>query len=345
MPGRIIVIGASLSGIDALCELVACLPANFPVPIFITQHVAPHSPGMLPQILSNAGKLPAVHPKNAQSIEPGLIYVAPPDRHMLIRKGYIALSHGPHENHARPSVDPTFRSAAVTYGSAVVGVVLTGQLDDGTAGLLAIKDRGGIAIVQDPAEATAPGMPLSALRHVAVDFRGTLKDIAGRLIELAKDDPPADEQPLMKLMEIEDRIAEGVFNVSDWWVLESMSKPSGFNCPDCMSALYEIDDKRILRFRCRSGHGFSPLTLLSGQSETREKIMSAIFSALIEEATLVKRMQSLSAYRQDKPLADGLLNRADVLTRQAAQVCDWLHAFTGVVEPDPLLLTNEQLKQ
>jgi two-component system chemotaxis response regulator CheB len=168
------VIGASLSGIDAISELVSKLPAGFPAPIFIAQHVAPHSPGMLPYLLSKAGPLPALHPKHASLFEPGHIYVAPPDRHMLIKKGYIILSHGPQENLARPAIDPLFRSAAVEYGPAVVGVVLTGQLNDGTLGLLMIKDRGGFAIVQEPKEATARSMPLSAIRHMKVDKVCTL---------------------------------------------------------------------------------------------------------------------------------------------------------------------------
>ena len=127
MGERVIVIGASLSGIDTLARLIAALPADFPAPILITQHVASHSPGMLPHILSGAGKLPAIHPKSPQLLEKGCIYVAPPDRHMLLAKGYVRLSHGPHENLARPAIDPLFRSAALAYGPAVVGVVLTGQ--------------------------------------------------------------------------------------------------------------------------------------------------------------------------------------------------------------------------
>jgi hypothetical protein len=191
MKGRVFVVGASLSGIDALCELVAKLPGDFPAAIFITQHVASHSPGMLPKILRNAGRLPASHPKNGQLIEAGQIYVAPPDRHLLIQQGYVRLSHGPHENHARPAVDALFRSAAVAYGSAAVGVVLTGQLDDGTAGLLAIKDRGGVTIVQDPSEAT---MPLSAIRHVKIDYLCNLAEMVSLLVVLAHDDAPSEAE-------------------------------------------------------------------------------------------------------------------------------------------------------
>ncbi len=336
MPGRIFVVGASLSGIDALCRLVHELPANFPAPILITQHVASHSPGMLPSILAPAGPLPAAHPKNGEILEAGRIYVAPPDRHMLVRKHYIALSHGPHENLARPAIDPLFRSAAVAHGSAAVGVVLTGQLDDGTAGLLAIKDRGGITIVQEPSEATAASMPRSAIRSVTIDHVCRLAEMSRLFVELAKDDPPGDGQPeIEKLMEVENRIAEGIFNVEDWWTLEQMSKPSGLNCPACRSALYELNDKRVLRFRCRSGHAYSAQSLLSGQADNREALASTLFGALIEETTLAKRMLKEPTLLKDGDIADALTARAGILEREAAQVCEWLHAMTGLVAPEP----------
>lgn len=335
MSGRIFVVGASLSGIDALRQLVAKLPSNFPAPIFITQHVASHSPGMVPSILTGAGQLPAAHPKNTELIEPGRIYVAPPDRHMLVQRGYIRLSHGPHENLSRPAIDPLFRSAAVAYGPAVVGVVLTGQLDDGTAGLLAIKDRGGITIVQEPSEATAASMPVSALRHVPVDHCCKLAEMATLFVKLAEDDPPPDERDIEKLMEIENRIAEGIFSVDDWWGLEQMSEPSGLNCPNCRSALYELTDKRVLRYRCRSGHAFSAQSLLSGQADARETLASCMFGTLIEEVTLAKRMLKTPAYGNDSTFVNGLNGRVGVLEREAAQVCDWLHAMTGLVRPEP----------
>jgi two-component system chemotaxis response regulator CheB len=277
-----------------------------------------------------------MHPKNADLIQPGRIYVAPPDRHMLIEDGYVRLSHGPHENLARPAIDPLFRSAAVAYGPAVIGVVLTGQLDDGTAGLLAIKDRGGTTIVQDPAEATAPSMPQSALQHVAVDHCLRLEDMASLLVMLARDAPSAQEPSNPeRLMEIENRIAAGIFSVGDWWGLEQMSTPSGLNCPTCRSALYELRDSRVLRFRCRSGHAFSAQSLLSGQADAREMQLSSLFGAAIEEATLAKRMLMLPAYRDHPSFADGLSSRVDILEREAAQVSEWLHATTGLVAPEP----------
>ena len=334
MSGRIFVIGASLSGIDALSELISKLPADFPAPIFVAQHVAAHSPGLLPQILTKAGRLTASHPKKGELMERRHIYVAPPDRHMLVRKGYVTLSHGPHENLARPAVDPLFRSAAIAYGPAVVAAVLTGQLDDGTAGLLAVKDRGGTTIVQDPSEATAPSMPQSAMHHVQIDHCCKLDEMASLFVRLAEDDPAA--QPpdsLGKLMAIEDRIADGIFNVEDWWNLEQVSSPSGLNCPNCRSGLYELTDKRVLRFRCRSGHAFSARSLLSGQAESRETLLSSLFGAFIEEATLAKRMRRDTAFERDSLVAAELGERVSVLEREANAVCDWLHAMSGLVEP------------
>ena len=338
MRGRIFVIGASLSGIDALCELVSKLPAGFPAPIFIAQHVASHSPGMLPQILSRAGPLPAIHPKNATIFEPGTIYVAPPDRHMLLEKQYIRLSHGPHENLARPAIDPLFRSAAVNFGSATVGVVLTGQLNDGTSGLLAIKDRGGFTIVQEPSEATARSMPLSAIRHMKVDRVCTLDEMARLFVELANDDPPAEGEAVQQLMDIENRIAEGIFNVEDWWTLEQMSVPSGLNCPNCRSALYELKDSRVLRYRCRSGHAFSGQSLLSGQADAREALLSTLFGVLVEEATLAKRLRSEPLFREDAFTAEALDNRVEALDRHADEVSEWLHTLSDLIEPEPQVL-------
>lgn len=337
MGNRIFVIGASLSGIDALCELLSRLPANFPAPILITQHVASHSPGVLPHILSQAGHLPASHPEAGEAVLPGHIYVAPPDRHMmLLAKGYVMLSHGPRENLVRPAIDPLFRSAAVAYGPAVVAAVLTGQLDDGTAGLLAVKDNGGVAIVQDPTEATAPSMPLSAMQHVKIDYCCRLAHMAAIFTDLANDDPPNFAPgELRKLVEIEDRIAQGLFTVEDWWSFEQLSTPSGLNCPDCRSALYEVRDPRFLRFRCRSGHAYSAESLLSGQADSRETQFSSIFGALIEEATLAKRVRGQLAASADARTVETLDYKTKTLEKEAEQVSAWLHEMRGLVEAEP----------
>jgi two-component system chemotaxis response regulator CheB len=170
MPRRdIIVVGASAGGVEALQSLAGTLPADLPAAVFVVLHVAPRSKSFLPALLNAAGPLRASHASNGMSIEPGRIYVAPPDHHLIVERDHVQLGLGPRENHQRPCINVTFRSAAVAHGPRVAAVVLTGQLDDGTAGLWDVKRQGGVAIVQHPEEAAFPSMPLSALRDVEVD--------------------------------------------------------------------------------------------------------------------------------------------------------------------------------
>src|SRR3954452_9488941 len=188
MPHRdLIVIGTSMGGMEALKTLVAGLPADLPAAVCVVLHVGAYGIGLLPKILAEAGPLPAVNARDRMEIEPGHIYVAPPDQHLVIeRPGLLRLSRGPKENRTRPAIDPLFRSAAVAYGPRAIGVVLTGWLDDGTAGLWAIKEQGGIAIVQHPEDALAPDMPLTALKPVASTHCVPLKEIPPLLSRLAQ---------------------------------------------------------------------------------------------------------------------------------------------------------------
>ena len=181
MPGRDIhVIGASAGGVETLAELVRALPADLPASLFVVLHLPPHAISVLPQILSRSGPLPAAHARDREPIGRGRIYVAPPDHHLLIHRDHVRVVRGPRENNCRPAVDPPFRSAARSYGRRVVGVILSGVLDDGTAGLAAIRQRGGVAVVQDPDEARFSGMPTSALELVGADHRLRLADIGPR---------------------------------------------------------------------------------------------------------------------------------------------------------------------
>src|SRR3712207_6517545 len=210
MPGKdIVVIGASTGGIEAMKALVAGLPRDFPASVLVVMHTAPHPLGILPEILERAAPLPASNARDWEQIKPGHIYVAPPDYHLLVeRTGYIRITQGPRENRFRPAVDPLFRSAALAFGPRVVGVVLTGWLDDGTAGLYAVKQRGGAAVAQHPEDALAPSMPLSAIKHVEVDHILPLNEIAPLLVRLAG--APAAEEgeyPVPDRMETEVKIA------------------------------------------------------------------------------------------------------------------------------------------
>lgn len=181
----IVVIGASAGGLWALEELVADLPADLPAAVFIVVHISARFPSWLPHILQKFAKLPAVHAVDGAAIEAGHIYIAPPDRHLLVKPEYMRVVLGPKENRFRPAIDPLFRTAALAYGKRVVGVVLSGLLDDGTAGLIEIKEQGGVALVQDPQEAMFPSMPQSAIQHAAVDHILPVADIARVLVHLA----------------------------------------------------------------------------------------------------------------------------------------------------------------
>ena len=190
-PRRLVVIGGSAGGVSALLALSAGLPRGFRAPVLIVLHIGANQ-SVLPSLLSAHGNNPAVHAKDGQTLQDGILYVAPPDQHMLVDDGRIRLSHGSKEHHTRPAIDPLFKSAALAHGRAVIGVVLTGWLDDGAAGLQAIKDFGGLAVVQDPADAEQPGMPKSALRSVHVDHCVPLSELAATLVRLVDEPMPAD---------------------------------------------------------------------------------------------------------------------------------------------------------
>jgi two-component system chemotaxis response regulator CheB len=192
---RIIVIGASAGGVEALCQLVKSLPADLPAPIFVVLHVSPDTPSLLPGILERAGHLPARHARDGEQIRPGTIYIAPPDHHLLLKPGRIVVTRGPRENNVRPAVDSLFRTAARSYRARVVGVVLSGGLDDGTLGLMDVKRAGGVTLVQDPNEAMFSSMPRSAIENVVVDRVLPVEEIAALLDRLAREAVVSDIEP------------------------------------------------------------------------------------------------------------------------------------------------------
>ena len=284
----IIVVGASAGGVEALQKLVGALPRKFPASMFIVQHMAPQSPSVLALILDRAGEVPVVEADDHMEIKPGRIYVAPPDHHLLIEPGgYLRTTRGPKENRFRPAVDPLFRSAARAYGPRVIGIVLTGGLDDGTAGLWAIKRRGGLAVVQDPEEALATSMPLNAMRYVKIDYCLPLTEMAPLLVRLASE--PAEEEgayPMSDEMEIEVNIARET-NAKEAGVMK-LGEKSIFTCPECHGALLEMKEGDRYRFRCHTGHAFSISSLLA---ELTENIEHSLWNSIrsIEESTMLMR--------------------------------------------------------
>jgi two-component system chemotaxis response regulator CheB len=290
MPGRdIIVVGTSAGGVEALRALLAGMPSDFPGSIFVVMHTAPDSPGVLAQILDRSGPLPAANAVNRERIRPGRVYVAPPDVHLLLEPGLVRVTHGPKENRFRPAIDPLFRSAAQTYGPRVVGVILTGGLDDGTSGLWAVKRLGGVAVVQDPNEAFMPSMPLSALNQVEVDYTLPLAEMPPVLTRLAS--VTVAEQGGYEVPEdlgIEVRIAMED-NALDAGIAK-LGSPSVFTCPECHGTLLQLKENGRTRYRCHTGHAFSADSLLSELTESVEATLWAAVRSINESAMLMRHM-------------------------------------------------------
>ena len=317
----IVVVGASAGGVEALAALARSLPADLPAAVFVVLHVPSTGSSALPDILSRHGPLPAAHVKDGEPIENGRIYVAPPDHHVLLRTGHVHLSRGPRENGHRPAVDPLFRSAAHEYASRVIGVVLSGALDDGTAGLTAVKSRGGLAVVQEPGDALYPGMPDSALEHVRVDHVVPTADMGALLARITAEPSPEAPGSTPDHMEVEVQV-EG-------FSLEAMEgerpgRPSGFSCPDCNGVLWEIQDGQLQRFRCRVGHAWSPERLLTQQSEALEAALWIALRSLEERAALAKRLAEPARRRGHAITARRFEEQADEAQQAARLVRDLL---------------------
>ena len=286
--GPLVVVGASSGGIDAMQTIGEALPADFPAPICVVIHMAANSPNALPAILAHRSALPVESASDGMRLEPGHIYVAQPDRHLVVEPGVLRTPQGPRENLTRPAVDPLFRSAAQTYGPATIGVLLTGNLDDGTAGLWAVKRLGGTAIVQDPTDAPFPGMPASALRHVDVDYSVPLVEIAPLLMELTGMPAQPAAQGMDAGIDIEVNVARSQ-NALDAG-LERIAEPSLLSCPECHGVLMRMREAPPLRFRCHTGHAYSSRSLLAALGDHIEHTIWNAVRALEEETLLLQRL-------------------------------------------------------
>lgn len=307
-----------------MLSFVKSLPQDFEASIFIVLHLSPFSGSNLPRILSRAGRLPAVHPKDGEKIEKGKIYIAPPDHHLILEKGgKIAVSKGPKENRFRPSVDALFRSAALIYGPRVIGIVLSGLLDDGTSGMWNIKRNGGLAIVQEPEDALFPSMPENVMQYVEVDHRLPAGAIGGALANLVTEkaakrpDLTKEEMNLLK-MEVVIATHDNAFELG---ILE-MGELTTFACPECKGALVSIGEGEMIRFRCHTGHAFTSSTLLAGiTTQVEEKLWEAMQSL---EATSMLLRQITGHYQSmgNKTAAKKFKQRADDIAKRARVIHD-----------------------
>ncbi len=268
----IIVIGFSAGGMEPLIRLVAELPADLAAALFIVHHFPANSISALPSILRRAGPLPAAHPEEGERVVPGRIYIAPPNRHMLLGEGRIHLTNGPREHNHRPAIDPLFRTAARAYAGRVVGVLLSGTLDDGTEGLLAIKRHQGVTVVQDPAEALHPSMPNSAIQEVGVDHVEPVERIGSLLVRLSSE-PVA-----------------GSGHASPLAPLDPPGTLSGLTCLECGGVLWEAEDGGFLHYRCHVGHAYTEDSMVAAQAQRLEAALWSAVRALEEKAELARHL-------------------------------------------------------
>ena len=309
----IVVIGASAGGFEALRELLGALPFGLGAAILIVLHTSPDSPGNTADILERVGRLPVVHPQDGDDIVHGCVMVAPPDQHLIVDGSKVRLVRGPRENGLRPAADPLFRSAARSYGPRVVGVVLSGSLDDGTDGLYEIKQAGGLAVVQDPSEASFPCMPLSGLRHVEIDHVLPVKGIAELLVRLS-DAASCDLEPTESLQPTdESRDAEMLQGVHT-------TVPVAFTCPECGGALRDASRESVVRLECHVGHAYNADSLLAEHTTMLERALWTALRTLEEAASLRREMATRSYVRGLHGLEDAYVEQAREFERRATAI-------------------------
>lgn len=315
----IVVIGASAGGVIALVDLFKSLPPDFDGYLMVVQHVSPYSPSVLPQILSRCGQLKAVHPKDGEKLMRNTIYIAPPDHHMLVESDTLIVKKGPKENRFRPSIDALFRSAAYSYGSRVIGVVLSGLMDDGTSGLWSVKRHEGLGIIQHPADAEFPSMPQNVMEFVEVDYAVPVTEMGALLNRLTKERAP--ENPILAKEEQERLRLEITIasqdNAFDMGLMEK-GPYTPLTCPECNGALVQFTEGRIVRYRCHTGHAFTDSALLAGVTKAVEENLWKTVRGL-EEVIMILQQSARQFEEAGKEEVAALFYRKAKETHEQAQ--------------------------
>ncbi|MFL5777311.1 MAG: chemotaxis protein CheB [Chloroflexota bacterium] len=327
MARDLVVIGGSAGSIEALTRLVRGLPADYVASILVVVHVPPDAHSNLPRILARRSALPATHAKDGWPLVPGTIMVAPPDRHLVVEGDHVRVVRGPRENNHRPAIDPLFRSAAEWQDGHVTAVVLSGGPGDGVAGCMAVIDRGGRVIVQDPEEALFPQLPTSVLGRAEVDvvadsarigsvLAGALRDASHRNEEQAA---RADRPEVVTMTEQAEDSANG--------------RPSTFGCPDCGGVMWQIEDGRVLRFRCRVGHAHTGETLLEAQTSRLEDALWSALRGQEEKAELAERLAGRAEEQRFDHAAETYRGQAELATTHARTLREFLESMERVEVP------------
>ncbi len=332
-PKFVIVVGASAGGLKALSEFAGQLKIGIDAAVFIVMHLSRTSiSDFLMLQIQKFTEFPCKMAIDGTSIEAGHIYIGPPNVHLLVKKGSIKLGYGPEEYRWKPSIDVLFRSAAAAYSTRAIGVVLTGLLDDGTTGMLAIKKSGGICIVQDPNEAEYPDMPLSVLNNMEVNYNISLADM-GEVIESITQTTP-EEKPAPEDVIIESQIAERV--VIDYGNVEQLGEKSIYACPDCGGGLWKINNSdngidKTDRYRCHIGHSYSEKELVIKQGEKFESTLWIALRIMEERKTLLKKMENDNTKRGFSKFAQGYKEKADSIQIHIDKMKEVLFASQNLI--------------
>lgn len=314
---NIIVLGASAGGIEAVSDLLVQLPEGLAAAIFVVIHLSSESPSMLATIFDRRTPLKAVEAKNGEEIENGYVYVAPPDHHLLIKDSIMLTTRGPKENRTRPAIDPLFRSAASEYGSRVIGVLLSGMLDDGVSGLNAIKNNNGITIVQNPEDALFSDMPQRAINTVKIDYTLPVSKMGALINKLVNDPVNGKPNPSDELKNEIEIAKTGTYN--------SHYEPNPgpvYTCPECNGPLTEIKDGNLTRYRCITGHAYTAANLLAQQNEVFEAALFAALRILEERANLLDRMSNDNPPKMHSNTYTDLKRKADDARKHAKVIRD-----------------------
>jgi two-component system chemotaxis response regulator CheB len=297
----ILAIGTSAGGVEALVFLAARLQPHLPAAVLVTIHLPSHSRSSLDEVLTQAGPLPAVFAKNGDVLRRSHIYIAPPDRHLLVDGDRLLLGEGPRENNTRPAIDPMLRSAAVCCGSRSVGVVLTGTLGDGASGLWTVHQAGGITVVQDPNDAAFAEMPLTALNRAKPDHVVTLNDMPALLTNLAHE-PAGETKPLPRSVAYEVEVART--GRSDMEKMDEFGRRSVLACPDCGGVMWELDEGELSRFRCHVGHTYTAELMSLALDENLRRALASALRALEERTALARKLYNQARRGDHRLLAE-----------------------------------------
>jgi two-component system chemotaxis response regulator CheB len=319
----VVVIGTSAGGVEVLTELMRGLPPGLPAALFIACHFPAGSRSVLPDILSRSGPLLATHARDGEPINPGHVYVAPPGRHVLLQAGRMLLGHGPREHGFRPAIDPLFRSAARAYGPRVIGVVLTGALHDGVAGLMAVRGAGGIAVIQDPRDALVAALPQNASDIAGADYLVPARELAPLLVELVRRPVAAEGGPVMldpldKMVEVAAGDAASQING------ERRGQVSVYTCPECGGSLWQVDDNELVRFRCHVGHVYNGEALLAEQADSLEAALWLSVRTFRDRAVLARQLATDRRRRGQADAARRFEEQAEVADRYGSVIQEYL---------------------